>query len=198
MSALTESACFGQYYIPSRKINTVSKRVNMKKKIRLVFAIWLLFSLNGNAQDHNIQLGWEGGIPLGKLDEMSNWGIGMYLNFEYDYSEKVTFGGSFTPFWFKERGSSDFIKALTFQANARYYILQKYESLYVSIYAGFSHLLSNEHAVGFAISPEYGYFINEQFSVMARYQLITRQGGNLSFLTIGFAYNFIPGFDWSY
>jgi hypothetical protein len=173
------------------------------KKLFLLFALFIVISINANAQSGNNQIGiaLDLGIPIGDDSEDSKLGIGGQLKglFGVGTAGQITFTTGYMRFGVKDlpdgfEASSSIIPLL---AGYRH----NFSGLYIEPQVGYGIYGGKFKGGGFDISDSEGAFTYAfglgyamgGFDVGARYQGATKDGSSMSLIGIRLGYNFTLG-----
>lgn len=179
------------------------------KRILTLSSFLLLFSGLAFSQTENITInvGIDGGLPLGNFGDYSNFGIGGSVKGFYPLTEESEIGVHLGYMGFAAKGSNDMVKSSTaiipIMADYRHTI----NNFYIEPQLGLAVLRTKSKVnvdlgdmggfsgSGSASTTNLGWALGagvvfDQFDISARYQGAGKSGGSLGFVGIRLGYSF--------
>jgi len=186
-----------------------SKHPTIMNKHVLLLTALTIASL-ASAQENRLSVGLEAGLPIGDFGDVTTFGIGASVGYEVPVGDNLGVVAQVGYLYFAGKDYSIGIanidgpnwSVIPAQVGAKYYFTENQEGFYamglVGIHAlsytvpGFSATLPevtvSDTQLSFA--PGLGYVVGENIDLALRYQIISGDGGSLSYMGVRAAYLF--------
>ncbi len=162
------------------------------------------------AQETFINVGIEAAVPIGDWSDFYTFGIGASAGAEVgitdNFAVTATVGYTYMMFDDVVKDFYDNASFIPIQVGARYYFDQQRNGLFAEVMAGvhISSIKSKDIDLGplgtieggkssstdFSAAPQIGYFVTENISLAARYQLLFADSDTQSYIGVKVAFNF--------
>ncbi len=165
---------------------------NNKIMKKIVFIIFILFSVVSFSQDNEFNIGVNGGITTGNLEDISSSAFGVDANYLFDIFENIKFGPSLNLIYFLTEEFNgvkpDAFIYLPIGGAIRFNSIG--EKFYVGADAGYAIGISpSGDNGGIFVKPMLGYHINDKIGLNIFYSGVKKKRPTYGYVGIGVTYN---------
>ena len=152
------------------------------KKFLFIIALAIFGLANVNAQ--GFKLGANVGIPTGDASDISNFAIGVDVNFLWPASDTFDAGlaAGFSNSFIKKEWGSDDVQFLPIAAAGRF---NPSENFMIGADIGYGIGINSGNDGGFYYRPMVGYDITETIELNLSYSGVSKNGGTWSIISLG-------------
>lgn len=162
------------------------------RKIILFIVFLCSFHTTIIAQENEFNVGINGGITVGNVEEFSTAAFGLDANYLFDVFEGVKFGPSVNLMYFLTQETNgvkpDALIYLPIGGTVKFH--SEGDDFYVALDTGYAIGVSNSaDGGGIFVKPRVGYNINQNFNVNLFYSGVKKSGPTYGYVGLGIVFN---------
>ncbi len=163
---------------------------------RIIFILCVLFSIGSFSQENEFNVGVNGGITIGNIENVSSVAFGLDANYLFDVFENIKFGPSLNLLYFiTEEFNGIKPDAFIYLPIGGAIRLNSFgENFYVGADVGYAIGISpNGDNGGVFIKPMLGYHVSDKIELNIFYSGVKKRKPTYSYLGLGLVFNVFGG-----